>query len=615
MTPTRPLVRRRLGARLRSFVIGLTLALIFAAGLPGAAWAQAVAYSPAIQGVPEDNLRALLKESSRLFALKDDPPATLAGLRRRARSDVARLRKALRSEGFYAAEVDAEVRTAENAEDEDDAARAVLKVETGPVYVLAEAAIAYTRPIPEAVPVPRQAEDLDLAVGMTARAPRILAAQRRLLDRLANQGYPEATVAERRAVVDHANTTLSLTWRVDAGPRLDFGPMQVEGLESVARDYLSRFREWAPGTPYNQAQVEATRKALADTGLFQRVRVRRGTPRSGRVPVIFEVSEREHRSVGFAARFATSEGPSGTAFWEHRNWLGSNEKLRGELDVGLIAQQLTGRFTKPRFRRPDQRLNSSLSLRRQDSDAFDERALSSTLDVARDLSESTTASLGASLEFTQTDDAEGEQTFILAGAPAHLTRDTRDDVLNPARGTLLDLRTTPYLFTIEESKAFLRNEVSGRAYLALDSADRFVLAGRTRVGSILGPDTQDIPASKRFFAGGGGSIRGFDFQEVGPLDDDNDPLGGKSVLEASVELRARVTESFGIVPFFDGGNVYDGPLLALSDDPGAELRFAGGLGLRYFTAIGPIRLDVARAFDRRDVDDSFELYISLGQAF
>ena len=604
---------RRPHPGLRALCAALATAVVIAAaGLPGAARAQAVDYKPGIEGVPEEGLRTLLTESARLFSLKNDPPATLAGLRRRAESDVPRLRKALRSEGFYAAGVSAEVIP---AEDDGDPARAVLKVETGPVYLLAEARIVYSQAIPDEVPVPRQAEDLDLALGMAARAPRILAAQRRLRERLAARGYPEATVAERRAVVDHDSTTLSLTWRVEPGPRLDFGPMRVEGLESVARDYLGRFREWDPGTPYNQDQVEATRKALANTGLFQRVRVRRGQPEGDRVPVIFEVREREHRSVGFTARFATSEGPSGTAFWEHRNWLGGNERLRGELEVGLITQQLTGRFTKPRFRRPDQRLNSSLSLRRQDSDAFDERALSSTLDVARDLSEDVTAALGASLEFTQTDDAEGRQTFLLAGAPAHWTRDTRDDTLNPAHGTLLDLRTTPYLFTVEDSKGFLRNEVSGRAYLALDSAARFVLAGRTRVGSILGPDTQDIPASKRFFAGGGGSLRGFDFQEVGPLDDANDPLGGKSVLETSVELRTQITESIGIVPFVDAGNVYDGPLLALSDDPGAELRVAGGLGLRYFTAIGPVRLDVARAFDRRDVDDSFELYISLGQAF
>ncbi len=159
---------------------------------------------------------------------------------------------------------------------------------------------------------------------------------------------------------------------------------------------------------------------------------------------------------------------------------------------------------------------------------------------------------------------------------------------------------------------FFTTTAGGSAYYALDSDSRFVLAGRTKIGSAIGEPTDKIPANKRFYAGGGGSIRGYDFQSVGPLDADNDPLGGRSLLEVGAELRIRATESIGLVPFVDGGTVYDSPYPDFEE----AFRWAAGVGVRYFTGFGPIRLDIALPLDKRkDVDDDFQLYISFGQAF
>lgn len=593
--------------RLAVFVIVLLACLV---ALAPARAAEGVAYETELTGVAEKGVRRLLDKTSQLIALTGQPPATIAGLRRRARDDRDRLRKALRSEGFYDSKVDVRI------DPDTDPVTVTIAVATGPIYVLAEADVTYTREIRADVAVPRDITDLDgLTSGMDARAPRIVAAQSRILAELRRNGFPEPSVAERRAVVNHDARTLSVTWRVDPGPYAAFGEMAVTGLDTVEAAYVRQFRTWEPGEPYDQEKVAETRKAIMGTDLFASAAIERPAVADGRQRVVFDMREREHRSIGFTARFATSEGPSGTAFWEHRNWFGRNETVRVTAEAGLINQSLLGEFSKPRFLQENQTLNSALELRRQDSDAFLERALSFDAELERRFTGIWSGALGGSLEMTETEDNEGTRTFVLVGVPARLERDSRNDRLNPTQGSRVALRSTPYAVTVDETNGFLRNEVNASGYLGLDAADRVVLAGRGRLGSIWGPKTDLIPASKRFYAGGGGSLRGFDFQAVGPLDGDNDPLGGRSVVEASVELRWRITESIGIVPFVDAGNVYDSPMPGVQDDGDARIRAAGGLGFRYFTAIGPVRLDVARAIDRRDVDDPFELYISFGQAF
>jgi translocation and assembly module TamA len=422
-------------------------------------------------------------------------------------------------------------------------------------------------------------------------------------------------VENREAVVDHDTRTLNVTWRVDPGPRARFGRARLEGLASVDEAYVRQFITWQAGDIYDQREVAATRSNLQDTNLFAAVDVVRGEPRDGELPITLRLTEGEHRSLGFTARFSTSQGPSATAFWEHRNILGRHETLRTELDVGLITQELSGSFSKPRFLRENQSLDSDLSLRRQDSDAFDERSISGEVGLARDFENDISASLGGSAEMTVTEDNEGERTFALIGIPLSVTRSTRNSGLNPTSGSRISLDATPYAVTVDDTLGFMRNELNATTYYAVDEAERLILAARGRFGTILGQKTPDIPPSKRFFAGGGGSLRGFDFQSVGPLDDDNDPLGGRSVIEGSFEVRWRITETIGIVPFIDVGNVYDDPLPFLDQGDNEPFRVGAGLGARYHTPIGPLRVDVARALDQRDVDDAFELYISFGQAF
>ena len=526
-------------------------------------------YKVEITGVPEDSIVSLLRQSSQLVALQDRPPPSLAGLRRRAESDRERLITALRSEGFYGATVETRIDSTATP------VQVTVDISTGDQYLLAEYDVAYREaPPPEYRP---ELEELGLLIGMPARAPDIIAAEKALVDLLGRKGHPMARVLDRRTLVDHDTTIMTVKREVDTG------------------------------------KLETTRQALAKTGLFPSVKVEAGEQvgPDGTLPVTVAVKEAPHRSIGFGASYSTSEGLGGEVFWEHRNIFGRNEQLRLGLTAAEIEQSLEARFRKPAFLRRDQDLLIESTLTNRNTEAFDEQSFLGATALERELSEHWRASAGVTGEYSIIEDEDGESTFQLIGFPVLGKYDSSDNLLNPTEGARLTASITPYTGHGDSPLFFGVGALTGSTYYAIDADRRFVLAGRAKIGAIFGEQTEDVPANKRFYSGGGGSIRGYEFQSVGPLDAENDPLGGRSVIEVSGELRVRVTEEIGVVPFVDGGSAFD------PEYPDFEetMRWAGGLGLRYFSPVGPVRLDVAVPINNREIDDAFQFYISLGQAF
>jgi translocation and assembly module TamA len=202
--------------------------------------------------------------------------------------------------------------------------------------------------------------------------------------------------------------------------------------------------------------------------------------------------------------------------------------------------------------------------------------------------------------------------FLLAGARTRLAYDSRDDPLNPSKGLNGGVGLSPFTSVALTSTSFVIGEATLAGYQGVFKDDRVVLAARGRVGSIFGSSRSKVPASLRFYAGGGGSVRGYEFQSIGPLDERNDPIGGRSVIEVNGEARIKVIDAFGVVPFVDGGQVYDEVYPRLTS---GDLQWAGGLGLRYYSPVGPIRLDIAFPINPRPIDDAFQFYIAIGQAF
>lgn len=568
-----------------------------------------VAYDVDFEGTADGTIVSLLRGASQLERLKDRPPASLPALERRIEKDIEAFDKALRSEGYYANQMTSRI------EPKGTEQRVVITVATGPLFRLESYRVVFRAAPGTAVPAAIDPSELGIEPGSPARAEEIVAAQRQALRLLGTRGYPRAEIIEQKAVVDHATMTMTVVLEIDSGPAARFGGLSFSGLEGVEEDYLRRIARWPEGETFDRTEVAALRRRLSGTNLFESVKVSEAEDVSaeGRLPVAVEVKERERRSIGAGVDYSSSEGAGARFFWEHRNILGEAERLRGDLVVAELRQELSGSFVKPDIWQLDQDLRVNAAIRQEDSEAFEEQTIESFIGLERKWRENWTVGAGTSFEYSIVDDQEGEDTFALIGVPLTARYDNSDDLLDPTRGFRIGSSLTPYVGVITESTNFLRGEIKAATYYSVLEEDRLILAARGTLGSILGEETDDVPATKRFYAGGGGSVRGYEFRTLGPLDENDDPLGGRSVLELGFELRVKVTEDIGVVPFVEGGNVFDDEVPDLTE----ELQWAAGLGFRYYTAVGPLRLDVAVPVNPRsdDIDDAFQFYISLGQAF
>lgn len=597
----------------------LTKALLLVAFLAAApVHAQDTAYEVTIQGVEEHpHLSKLLRDVSGLVALKEQPPPSPIGLGRRADADLDRFRAALRSEGYYDAIVDAEI-------DVDMVpAKVLIQVEAGTRYKVTSVAVVAGdgQPLPDGAAL---AGGLSLETGGPALGPAIVEAEGHILPRLAEKGYAYARLLDRRLVVDHAKQGMDVTYIVDPGPKVVFGPLTLNGLVEVSPRAARRRLPWREGDAYSPTTQEEGRQALADLGVFSSVRLRLADQPTddGKAPVQIDVAERDLNYVGFGADYGTEDGFGANAYWGDRNLLGEAEKLRvdasvagisrrGETKAGDFDYRLAGTYQQPDFLSRHQSLNLSAQALSERPDAYRRQALVLTGAVERKLGQGLKVSLGIAAE--QSRIAESLQTTrnTLVGLPLAVTWDRSDDLLNPSKGFRLSAAVTPYLAAFGDSSSFTVARAGGSAYVDFAGDSRYVGAVRAAYGAVIGGGLLDVPADKRFYAGGGGSIRGYGYQDVGPRDGDGNRLGGASLVELSAEMRVKVTDNIAVVPFLDAGNVYQTEYPRL----GQGLRYAAGVGGRYYTVIGPIRLDVAVPLDRRSGDKAFQFYISIGQAF
>jgi translocation and assembly module TamA len=311
-------------------------------------------------------------------------------------------------------------------------------------------------------------------------------------------------------------------------------------------------------------------------------------------------------------RYRTDEGPGGNIGWVHRNFFGQGEQVELELDASGIGGFLTGTFRKPAFLRRDQALIARSRAGYEDTEAFTSRFAGAGIALERQLRPGMRLTGGPAFRAAAIEEADGEEeTFGLVSLPVTFDWDRSDDLLDPTRGGRLVAQNEPFVDTFGSGVRFNRARVGYSHYLEVLDEPRIVLAGRVALGSIVGASRDDVPADLRFYAGGGGSVRGFGFQLAGELDEDDDPVGGRSLFETSFEVRAKVTETIGVVAFVDAGAAFEPSLPDFSE----PLRVGAGPGLRYYSPVGPIRVDVGFPINRRDDDDPFQIYVSIGQAF
>jgi translocation and assembly module TamA len=573
-----------------------------------------VKYTVEIAGAPTGTVRALLRQNSQLEALRKRFPPTPAALVRRIRADEARFRAILESEGYYGATV------ASTSVVRGESTHVQVSIDPGAPYTVASAALdAGDRA--DIVGDPAVTAPLTALAGKPARAQAVIAAEDAVLRLLRQRGYPFARRGERRVAVDSEARRIAVVLPIDLGRRATFGTTRFAGAERTKPEYLAGLVPWTAGTAFDAGQLDRFQLALVRSSLFSAVSVKPAddaeAPDGAPLDVAVDVAEGPHRSLTLAAKYARDTGVGGSVGWQNRNLFGSAEILDLSLDADRLSQIAKAALTTQNWRRLDQTLKLTAAFERSTTDAFDGLSAQVAGGIERRVSRHWVLGGAASAEIARLTEHGVRRRSLLFGVPLTAVRHVSDDIADTAvvdatRGWRLAVAVTPYRGTYLDSVTFVRMEAEGDAYVPLDRAERIVLAGRLKLGSIVGAATARIPADRRFYGGGGGSVRGYGFQLVGPLDASGQPTGGRSLIETGIEARLRVSRSIGLVPFVDAGSVAD----AVIPGRDATLRTAVGLGLRYFTGVGPLRLDVAVPLDKRPgVDKGFQFYLSFGQAF
>jgi translocation and assembly module TamA len=563
-----------------------------------------------------------LHDAATLISLRASAPVGPFALVARARDDRARFIAALHSFGYYQgkAELTIDGRPLDDpalidalaAAPAAPPAQVAATFELGPLFHLG--AVSVTGSVPAGMTA-----GLGIRTGDPARAADVLAGGDHLLATLRQAGYALATVAPPVATLHPDQGTLDVAFAVNAGPRVDLGAITISGLQRVNAAYVRNRLTLHPGQTFNQVEIEAARADLAGLRVFSTVRAEPATQldAEGRLPLAFVVTEAPPRTVDLGLSYATDTGLSPSVGWHNHNLFGNGEQLNltaslsdgGDADTGL-GDKVGAQFIKPDFLARDQSLQVEVDALRQDLQAYDQDALLESVTLTRPLWPHWTGSVGLSAEQEYILQEGVGRSYDLIGLPMTLKYDTSNSVLEPTKGIRAALSVTPMHSLSSGDATFLSTQASASTYFDVSGNGRSVVAVRGLLGQIAGADQFSLPPDQRFYAGGSTTVRGFRYQSVGPQFADREPTGGTAIGAGTVELRQRLFGDWGAATFVDAGQV-----TASRAPLTGTWRVGAGMGVRYYTSIGPIRLDVAVPVNREPGGDAFELYIGLGEAF
>ncbi|MBB3980490.1 translocation and assembly module TamA [Sphingobium fontiphilum] len=571
-------------------------------------------YAVALTGL-EDVADAQFKgRFDQLSVLKqgEDKPANLAQINRRMKEDQDLLDRLLRAKGYYAARIRGAV--AAPAEGQDKLA-VTFDVTPGQQYLLSSVDLNGIDATGPREPEMRAA--FPVAVGDPVDADRIFAARDSLAAALGEHGYPFAKIGEPDARIDHEARKGDLDVPVETGGYRTFGRIILDDEQLMDARHVQSIARFRPGDVYAVSDVEDLQKALVTTGLVSSVKLEPREAGDGEhVDMFVEMRPAPLRTIAGELGYGTGEGYRAEVSWQHRNLFPPEGSLLLRGVLGTQEQTASATYRRNNFKRRDNVLTGLVSVSNVRRDAYDARTLTVSGGLERQsnilFQKKWAWHFGG--ELVASDEADsfskivgGRRTFFIAALPVSLAYDGSDDLLNPTRGFRLGGRLSPELSFQGGTFGYARAQLDGSVYQPFGNS--VVLAARARFGSILGSQVSQIAPSRRFYAGGGGSVRGYGYQAIGPRDSNNDPIGGKSLAEFSLETRVRFG-NFGVVPFVDAGNISTSFLPRFRD-----LRVGAGVGLRYYSSFGPIRFDVGTPINPQKGDPKVAVYVSLGQAF
>ena len=605
-----------------------------------------VEYTTVVTGAPTEEIGALLEQSLLLYRRQEGGAQSLAFLRRRATGDIETTQKILRSFGYYGAKVETRVELVDPGSVQDspaetdpdsapqaaaaktdadtegeavqpdlDVAVAEVLIDPGEQFVLSEHRVVLKDTGDDGEPELAPAKEFGSPVGEGAEAAKILGAENAMAARLKREGRPYARPAGRSALADRPTSTIEVETEISAGSEYVYGPITFEGAPNVEESYMLTYLPWKEGDLIDAVQLSEFQRRLLGTELFSagRVALPEEPPEGDAAPVTVFLEEAPRRSFRVKLEYNTDKGIGGAIGLRHRNLFGRNETFDLTADTTIDEQIATAKMTFPQFYRDGQRFGLQLQARRIEDDRYDELGGTFSAGIERKLDERWTVGGGGLLEYSIIDDTgiDGEEAR-LAGIPLFVRYDGSNDPINPIDGERFRFSVTPFGGQwLDDTIGFVNLDASASAYRPVAWDDRVVLAARGRVASIVGENLREIPPTRRLYSGGGGSVRGYQQYYVGPVDVLGSPVGGLSALEMNGEVRSRVWGDLWLVGFVDAGSV------SLDSIPSIEegIQVAAGTGVRYDSPVGPVRADIAFPLNGRDVDNTFEFYISIGQAF
>lgn len=614
---------------------------------------QSLPYAVTFDVTGADDVKAVtsaLQEASNLYKLRANPPPDADALVRRAAAARGLLLDALWALGYFNAEIGIAIAGMDNASEARVSASArgietfrnkapvpvVVKVHAGPLFTVRAFKLRIRGDDAQPL-IDNPAKRADLEPGAPATSVRLRAAQAKIVDRLRSQSHPLAKVTALRPTVDHALGVMDIEMDVDPGPQAGLGAVSVAGTKDVDPAVVRSFIYLEPGEPYSPKAIADTRKSIAKIAAIGSIRIREDTvlDPDGNLPIFVEVTERAPRLVGLSARYSTIDGPALRTYWEHRNLFGGAERLRLDAEIFLapridgttikdfgdfrrsdIGGRLSFHFEKPALAgsRNDLLVDGSAVRERIGNNrygGYTARYFDGTAAIRHRFSDTFSVQAGVEGETGQTSDVLGQVNYTLLGLPLGVRYDSTDNLLDPTKGVRVIGSLTPYKALEGRSDGFVQTKLAASTYYALDEDARYILAARIGFGSIVGSDLADIPSNHRFYAGGSGSVRGYTYRTLSPLSPSGQLIGGRSLIDGSLEARIKITDTIGIVPFVDAGSAFQSSY----PDFNQTIAVAAGIGLRYYTPIGPIRLDVAAPLNPRRGDRPVAVYISIGQSF
>lgn len=531
-----------------------------------------------------------------------------------ARADSAKeaVNELLRSYGYYQARIDVDI-------GDENKPNPNLKIQTGKLFRISDPEIEYVGQAPSDKVKKDAIDALALKQNDPAMAISVLLAQSKAMDSLKNNGYADVKLANRRVIVDHANFTMHPIFQFDAGNIIQLGQLEIKGKTKVKEKYIQKIVPWKDGDNSSPKKLAELEKRLNDTGAFDAVNVTMDSTNAPKRNVTLEIADSVKTNFETTLSYSTNEKFSTSIKASRYNSFKRADKETVKLTYGQVEKRLETGLSLPHFKVPNQTLNISNAAFVDNTNAYKETGFETKLDINRRFRKSSYWSLGIdsnlarSHEASFTDPTNGViRNYALLGIIGSFLTDTTNNPLNPTSGYKFSGTIEPAIVTGDANLTYIKALLQASNYNKLNKNGSLIFATRFRAGSIFGASIPELPAAQRFYVGGGGSVRGYEYQAIGQRygDTSRTPVGGLSMFETSLELRKELKNKIGFVVFTDAG------ALASSDNfQFSDIYSSVGFGLRYDLGFAPVRFDIGFPLKRPIGDAGFQVYLGVGQSF